>query len=324
MRVLYVGLLYNYGKKDEGFSYEHNNLEAGFRECANEGLFDLDLVYPDACENLAQTIMEFVIDGNIDCIFHVAFNEDLDLPEEVAKLALRRDIPIIQWDCDSSWRYPSWIRPRKERVSHFVTTHSQAVPWYERDGLKVMKSQWGGSPRYIRKETDSLYDVSFIGQKHGRRPNGSFVRAEAVDALLKADIDIHLFGSYWDGYESWHGYLTNFQGVLDVFNASKICLNLSNPWHVGTLPQIKGRHFEIPQIQAFQICTPADDLESYFEADKEIVIVRSLPEMIDKIKYYLTHDNERLAIAKAGRDRMLAEHQWSHRFQHIFGEFGLL
>lgn len=194
MRVLYVGLLYNYGKESEGFSYEHHNLEAGFKDCAGRGLFDLDILYPDACKDTAQAGLEFVTEGNIDCIFHVAFNEDLDLPESVAKLALRRDIPVIQWDCDSSWRFGNWIRPRKDRVSHFITTHSKTVEWYQKFGMNVIRSQWGGSPLYIQENLEQAYDVSFVGQKHGRRTNGSFVRAEAIDALLEAGIDIH-FGS---------------------------------------------------------------------------------------------------------------------------------
>jgi len=328
MRVLYVGLLYNYGKEEEGFSYEHHNLEAGFRDCAANQLFDVDYLYPDKCENIGQSALEFIFDGDIDAIFHVAFNESLDFPEQAAQVALKRDIPVIQWDCDSSWRFNNWIRPRKGRVSHFVTTHSATVPWYEQCGMNVIRSQWGGSPFYeYHPDSEKKYDVSFIGQKHGQHQTAEglkFVRAETVDALMAAGINVDLFGNYWDGYDSWHGYLTHFAKVVQVFNQSQICLNISNPWHFGTMPQIKGRHFEIPQTGQFQLTTPADDLESYFVPDEEIVIVRSQEEMIQKIKYYLAHIEEREAIAEAGRRRMLKDHQWKNRFEHIFGELGLL
>lgn len=328
MKVLYVGLLYNYGKKEEGFSYEHHNLEAGFHECVRQRMFEVDYLYPDSSENIGRSALDFVIDGNIDAIFHVAFNESLDLPEQAAKLALKKDIPVIQWDCDSSWRFGSWIKLRKNRVSHFITTHSATMPWYEKCKMNVIKSQWAGSPFYQTKlSTPKEYDVSFIGQKHGQHqtPEGmKFVRAETIDALMAAGINVELFGNYWEGYDNWHGYITHFQRVVDVFNASKICLNIANPWHYGTMPQIKGRHFEIPQTGQFQITTPADDLESYFEPDKEIVVVSSQEEMIEKINYYLANIEERWAIAAAGRKRMLKEHQWEHRFEKIFGEIGLL
>jgi len=327
MKVLYVGLLYNYGKKEEGFSYEHFNLEAGFRDCAEQGMFDVDSLYLDASPDLHAAALELVIDGEYDAIFHVAFNEHLDFPEGAAKFALQKDIPIIQFDCDSSWRFDSWILPRKDRVSHFVTTHSATIPWYERHGMNVIKSQWGGSPYYHSKGNDKDHDCTFIGQKHGQYQHGNtvkFFRAEVIDAIMQAGIDIDLFGNYWDGYPNWGGYIVDFNKMIDVFDSSRVCLNLSNPWHHGTMPQIKGRHFEIPQIGGFQLCTPADDLESYFEEDKEIVIARNTDELIEKLHYYLEHDEEREAIAAAGRTRMLKEHQWSHRFQAIFKEVGLL
>lgn len=313
MKVLYVGLAFNYGKSAEGPSYEYMNIEAGFNDCAQRGMFELDCWHPDKPQAIPHA-------SEYDAIFHVAFNESLDLPESVAMEAMAKGIPVIQWDCDSSWRFQNWVLSRKHRVSHFVTTHSATMPWYTQNGMKVIKSQWGGSPLYKSEALEKLYDVSFIGQKHGRMPDGRFLRAEIINAFLAAGLPVDLFGNYWDGYDRWHGYITDFQKIIDVFSQTKVCLNLSNPWHHGTMPQIKGRHFEIPQIGGFQLCTPADDLGSYFVEDKEIVVARSIQELIDKSKYYLEHATEREAIAAAGHQRMLQEHQWHHRLQAIFQE----
>jgi spore maturation protein CgeB len=190
--------------------------------------------------------------------------------------------------------------------------------------MNVIKSQWAGSPFYHPRGSNKVYDVSFVGQKHGQMPNGRFYRAEIIDAIMSAGIKIDLFGNYWDGYENWHGYLKDFHAMIQAFDQSKICLNLSNPWHHGTMPQIKGRHFEISQNGGFQVCTPADDLDSYFIDGEEIVIAHSTDELIDKLRYFLEYDEEREIIAHAGRERMLKEHQWYHRFEHIFKEVGML
>jgi|SRR6185436_2908686 len=325
-KILYVGLKYNYGKREEGFSYEHMNIEAGILDCVKRGMFDVICSHPD---DMKLDIEQLFLREHFDAIFHVAFNESLDLPEGIAKLAIKQDIPVIQWDCDSSWRFQNWIFPRKERVTHFVTTHSATIPWYERNGMRVIKSQWGGSPLYLPDATPTCniqyqYNVSFIGQKHGQMPNGKFLRSEIIDALESAGIKIDLFGNYWDGYKNWHGYLTDFNDVINVFRTSKINLNLSNPWHYGTLPQIKGRHFEIPQSKGLQISTFADDLQSYFNFGKEIVIANNIDELINSIKYYLDNEEERIEVTNRGYRRMLLEHQWHHRFTHIFKEVGLL
>ena len=324
MKVLYVGVHYNYGKRAEGFSYEHMNVEAGLRQFCESRGWCMEPWYPDDPKRL-EWASPYWRDNmhHYDAVFHVAFNESLDLPEEAAKFALKQDVPVIQWDCDSSWRFPNWILPRKNRVSHFVTTHSATIPWYQQHGMKVIKSQWAGSPEYQITGLPQIYDISFVGQKHGRMTDGRFFRSEVINAMIAAGLSIDIFGNYWDGYEKWHGYVTDFQAVIRAFEQSKICLNLSNPWHFGTMPQIKGRHFEIPQMGRLQICTPADDLTSYFEPDKEIVIVNSTDELIEKCKYYLAHDSERDQIAIAGHTRMLLNHQWSHRFQYIFKEVGL-
>lgn len=331
MKILYVGLLYNYGKPDEGFSYEHMNIEAGLLDCASKGIFEVDCWYPDL-PHAVFTNGEFSYFSQgehlaielYDAIFHVAFNNSLDLPMNMVNAAKHKNIPIIQFDCDSSWRFKDWILPRKDRVTHFITTHSMTIPWYEQNGMKVIKSQWAGSPLYKSNRELYKYDVSFVGQKHGQMPNGRFVRSEIINDLVNAGIKVDLFGNYWDGHPNWHGYLTKFEDVINTFNVSRINLNLSNPWHFNTMSQIKGRHFEIPQCQGFQISTPADDLSSYFIEDEEIIIARSSEDLIDKVKYYIHNSDEREKIAKAGHNRMLKDHQWSNRFDHIFREVGII
>jgi hypothetical protein len=316
-RLLYAGLCWDYGKAEQGYSYEHNNIEAGLLDCEERGLLKLSRYYIDASRggerNKAKDIghIRSFIEEGIDVLFYVAFNEAYDIPAEALAECRAAGIKTVQWDCDSSWRFQNWILPRKHLFDYFVTTHSQAIPWYEANGMKVIKSQWGGSPLYYPNPTvEKKYDVTFIGQKHGIRP-------QIIKALIDKGIKVDLFGNYWDGYPNWHGYLTDFGAMLKVFQQSKICLNLSNPWHIGTMPQIKGRHFEIPQCRAFQISTPADDLNSYFEPGKEIVICDNIESLATACKSYLHADSERETIAKAGYDRMQRQHQWSHRFGEI-------
>ena len=178
MKVLYVGLLYNYGKPQEGFSYEHMNIEAGILDCAKRGMFEVECWHPDSPKGFENHESPYWVDNmhHWDAVFHVAFNESLDFPEEAAKAAIQKNIPVIQFDCDSSWRFQNWILPRKNRVSHFVTTHSATMPWYQANGMKVIKSQWAGSPLYTQDRELYQYDASFVGQKHGQMPNGKFLR----------------------------------------------------------------------------------------------------------------------------------------------------
>lgn len=86
--------------------------------------------------------------------------------------------------------------------------------------------------------------------------------------------------------------------------------------------QIKGRNFEIPGCGGFQLTGSADNLEQYYEDGREVAIFHDDDELIDKIRYYLAHEEERSAIAQAGYERTLREHTYVHRFREIFLTMG--
>ena len=45
--------------------------------------------------------------------------------------------------------------------------------------------------------------------------------------------------------------------------------------------------------------------------------------MLEKIKYYLANDDERIAIAQAGYERTVEEHTYEKRFNDLFVQMGL-
>ena len=92
---------------------------------------------------------------------------------------------------------------------------------------------------------------------------------------------------------------------------------------VGYSEQIKGRNFEVPGCGGFVLTGRADNLEQYYENEKEIVCFDNRDDLIEKIRYYLAHENERAAIAQAGYDRTLREHTYAHRFKDIFSRMGM-
>lgn len=85
------------------------------------------------------------------------------------------------------------------------------------------------------------------------------------------------------------------------------------------------RTFEIPMCGGLQISTYTDELASYFEDDKEILLYRNNDELISKAHFYLRPDNDnlRMQIKTAARLRAKNDHSWSIRFQKVFDYFGL-
>ena len=87
-------------------------------------------------------------------------------------------------------------------------------------------------------------------------------------------------------------------------------------------PQIKGRNFEIPGSGGFLLTANASNLEDYFVPEKEIAVFTDTADLIDKVRYYLKHEDEREAIRKAGHKRALREHTFERRFRKILETIG--
>ena len=315
MNLLYCGLLYDYGQPEQGYSYEYYNLESGLLECQKQDLIRLSIFHPDAeilaygKSETARDLKTIIDENKIDMIFDCMFDDNLCPDLDVLKYAKNKGIKVLGFCPDCSWRQ-DFLLSRKPYYSHFITTHSKTVDWFHQNDMKVISSQWGCSPSYTRKEDRKyLYDVSFVGQKHS-------IRGELIHALNSAGIKVDIWGKYWEGQPDYHGY-ADFKEMVDIFNYSKINLNLSNPFRTGSMPQIKGRAFELPACGAFQLTTPADNIEFYFEPNKEIVIVNDMYEMAHKIFYYLKHEDEREEIALNGYKRAMKDHTWGSRFKEI-------
>lgn len=86
------------------------------------------------------------------------------------------------------------------------------------------------------------------------------------------------------------------------------------------LYKIHLRTFEIPMSGGLEFASYTDELASYFEDGKEIVLYKSKEEMIDKAKFYLDERNSSLVMEmkKAARKRSENEHTWQCRFNAVF------
>lgn len=82
------------------------------------------------------------------------------------------------------------------------------------------------------------------------------------------------------------------------------------------------RCFEIPAAGAFLFCPYTEDLASLFEEGKEIIFYRDKQDFLEKIIYYINHDEERNQIAAAGRRRLLKDgHEILDRAKQIITDF---
>lgn len=78
------------------------------------------------------------------------------------------------------------------------------------------------------------------------------------------------------------------------------------------------RLFEVAMAGGFQLVDASlPEVSNYFVPDKEIALFHSQAECVEKLRYYLEHPNERMAIARAAQLRALSEHTYNHRIETI-------
>ena len=108
-----------------------------------------------------------------------------------------------------------------------------------------------------------------------------------------------------------------------MYSRSKISLGFTTVAQIpedGSPPikQVRLRDFEATMSGAFYMVEHFDELAEFFEPDKEIVFFRDALELVDRARYYLTHEAERERIRQAGLLRAHSEHTWHKRFEAVF------
>jgi GT2 family glycosyltransferase/spore maturation protein CgeB len=319
LKILYLGMLYDYGEPQRGQSFEHENFFPALSEWERtKELIHFDFVAharEHGVPKMSRMLLDSVYENEPDVLFSVFFNNEHDPRKDVlSRISEKTPTKTIGWFCDSHWRYENFDKPWAHHLNFCVTTSTLAYQKYTKDGLKdkVIKSQWAASPKYRKFEgTEKDIDVSFVGQPHGDR------RA-VIQAIRNAGIHVQVFGNGWGT-----GTRISFSEMVWNFNRTKINLNLNNSCD-ARIKQIKGRNFEVPSCGGFLLTEKAENLNEYYEYRKEVETYDNTEGLIHQIKYYLKHEGQREEIARAGLERTIKEHTYSHRFDNIFSRAGTL
>lgn len=114
-----------------------------------------------------------------------------------------------------------------------------------------------------------------------------------------------------------HGSIDFYEGAPQVFASSKINLNISLRSIVNGIPL---RCFEIMGSGGFLLTNYAGDFEHFFVEGEDYVAFESPEDMLEKVIYYLEHDEEREAIARSGYEKICAGHTFVHRVLDMIPE----
>lgn len=159
-------------------------------------------------------------------------------------------------------------------------------------------------------------DCSFAGSAYGFKAEGHY-RVEILNSV--ADLGLAIWGG--DAWERYFGYFPRLRGCYRgrslsfdelnlLYQASSINLNITNPQCLTTFQQ---RFFEVAAAGGFQIADWKEELFDYAD-ENQLATFRTIDELRDKIGYYLSHESERVAMARALHERIVAgKHTYADR-----------
>ena len=187
---------------------------------------------------------------------------------------------------------------------------AKTIDWWP---LGVFDAAW--DPSMGEDELFSIrrdVDVVFVGAMHPnkmpmlariKKALGSKLRLHGLTSLKK-----NVYFNVRYGFPAWVRPL-EWERYVPLYQRSRIGINLHNrgDYTVGNY-----RMFELPANGVFQLSDGGEFLSRFFEPGREIAGYTSPEDLLGKIDYYLTHDDERVEVARQGYRRVLRDYRISN------------
>lgn len=166
---------------------------------------------------------------------------------------------------------------------------------------------------------DSAEPVSFFYEQHViNRRITAIERIDLLEAVAEryaVDLFTHIKDFPLQGL-CVHGGIDYLHEMPLIFKQSKINLNI-------TLRSIKSgiplRAFDIMGAGGFLISNYQADFLDLFVPGEDFVYYESKEDLLQKVGYYLEHQEERKEIARNGHDKVAARHTYRHRVREMMG-----
>ncbi len=275
-------------------------------------------------EAMNKRALSEVLEFNPDLLVYETPHPSELLNPAVLEEIMKRGIPILTavWDSyihlglrdyEEEWlrncnyfavieSITNWYRYRY--ISKDILTEDKRIP-----GMRGFIFGGGNhifTDVFKKKHLEKKYDVSLIGSNEGQRV---YLLNYLREELPKYRIDLYNTGGNVDDTKGvpkqglkQTADRVSIEHFIEVINQSKICLSSQTQ---PDRSQIKGRIFEYLACGAFILSDSNPDLKRLIP-DSCIVYYDSPEDCVNKIVYYINHEEERIKVADSG-------YQWFHQ-----------
>jgi hypothetical protein len=216
---------------------------------------------------------------------------------------------IIGYSPDDMYTRYNQSRPFLQSLSLYdvyFTTKSYAVKELESLGAKEVHFIDNAYDSSIhRPMAVGTNDREAFGGRVGFIGTYEAERCRSIKFLAANGVSVRVWSSNWPFKSISNGLRVEYQNLWDDHYALAICAFDINLGFLRKLSRDRQttRSVEIPACGAFMLAERTDEHQALFEEGKEAVYFDSDEELLDKVRYYLAHEDERKQIAAAGRER---------------------
>lgn len=198
-----------------------------------------------------------------------------------------------------------------------ISSFPYTLEWFHAHNVPCKLSRLGFDTRVLEcvQNRDKTIPVSFVGSfATVHKP-----RTALLD-FLSRKVPLSIWGPTSNEGFTGLGLAKCYKGtawgieMYEILSQSRITVN----HHGDVAPYANNlRLFEATGVGTLLITDWKVNLHEMFELGKEVVTYRTPEECAELIQYYLNHDDEREAIARAGQRRTLRDHTFAQRIKEL-------
>jgi spore maturation protein CgeB len=238
--------------------------------------------------------------------------------QDVLRRVKEQGVPTACWWLNDPFQFERSME-KAACYDYYFTNSRGSVPLYAEKGVTNASFLPVGVYPPLHKKDPQLtkeYDICFAGDY---KP----VREEVLTAVA-SKYRLALFGPWRkklpkDSPLASHIVSDSFfspEEMVRIFNQSKIVLNI-HTWLGKNEFGINPRIFEANGCGSLQISDFKEEIADFYQEDQEIVIYRSIDELMEKLDYYLANPEQREEIAQRGYQRAHRDDTYRQRMETL-------
>jgi len=240
----------------------------------------------------------------------VLYIQNLNLCDPWFIDAVRRSVRLIVGQTASALPPESYFRG----CDLILTSYQPYIERFRKMGIATEYLGMGFESTVLDRLTtgSETYGTSFVGgfaDVHAR--------STAILEAAARDVELHVWGYGAENLEPDSSLRRHYHGEawgIDMYNVlfnSRIAVNR----HGRVEPEYKDygnnmRLYEATGAGAMLLTEETRNLDELFASGSEVVAYRDADDLAEKIKYYLSHEDERRSIARAGQERTLRDYTY--------------